>query len=344
MDAGITDFQELIQKFSELPNQPREDENLFSICGFPHYERVISNVLAFFLDNQREHGLGNLFIDTLLSFCGHKDLDLNYRVETETPTDKGKFIDIDIIGDEYRIIIENKINASLYNDLNEYFKFASKNGRTVIAFVLSLKPLDPGINKKYTFITYEKLFKELRRRMGEYVVGANQNYLSLFFDLVKNIDNLQGRDSMDYEFIKFVKENQDAVNLMNEKIKSLQYEMRKTVKSVNSLVEDAISSKKIRQWPWRVLPYLEDTAVTDIDFGNVGIGIDSILNLTGWHFGVFIRRANEEFDLETFLKNRSIEYQYKEGKKYFLNQTYGIEESPTVVAEYIIKVITALIG
>ena len=74
-------LERLLTDLRTLPREEKIDEDLFSICGFPHYERVASNVLAFFLDNKREHGLGDLFMQSLLS-CGgiaSEGLDLNYE-------------------------------------------------------------------------------------------------------------------------------------------------------------------------------------------------------------------------------------------------------------------------
>lgn len=33
----------------------KEDKNIFEISGFPHYETVFNNVLAFFLDSSESH-------------------------------------------------------------------------------------------------------------------------------------------------------------------------------------------------------------------------------------------------------------------------------------------------
>ncbi|MCY7351216.1 MAG: hypothetical protein LH606_11195 [Cytophagaceae bacterium] len=38
---------------------------LFDIAGFPHYERVVSNVSAFFFQTENPHGLGPLFLNAL---------------------------------------------------------------------------------------------------------------------------------------------------------------------------------------------------------------------------------------------------------------------------------------
>ena len=40
------------------------------IGGYPHYENVCSNFLAFFFNPERPHGLGSLFLDALVGSVG----------------------------------------------------------------------------------------------------------------------------------------------------------------------------------------------------------------------------------------------------------------------------------
>lgn len=338
-------MNDLIKRFKELPETKKEDENIFSICGFPHYERVTSNVLAFFLNNQREHGLGNLFIESLLALDEQKqdnEFDLNYSVVTETKTDKGNFIDIDISGDGYRIIIENKIFASLYNDLSDYYYFASKDNTRVIAYVLSLNPQNQ-VHKNYSFITYEAFFNQVKQRMGEYLIQANQKYLPMLFDLIKNIENLRQGDTMDLEFINFVKENKEDVGSINIRLKQLHDDLRKTVQSVNSIILEQFVSDKYKQWAWRRLPDFFDIAVTDIKINDVEIAIDSTIDLSGWHFEIFMRKPSNEFVLETWFDRTNIGYLGKKGKRVLLTQKFEVNENPMIIAKFIIGLIEEIL-
>lgn len=337
-------MDDLIKRFKELPETKKEDESIFSICGFPHYERVTSNVLAFFLNNQREHGLGNLFIESLLSLSKIpiEGFDLNYQVEIETPTTKGKFIDLDILGNDYRIIIENKIFAPLYNDLEEYYNFASKKNTKVIAYVLSLFPQPPELKhkyKKYLFITYEMLFEEIRKRIGEFMTDSNQRYLPLLFDFMKNIENLKRGNVMDLEFIDFVKENQKDVEKINIRLKQLHDDLRKIVQSVNSTVFDKFGSEKIKQWPYRALPGIFDTAVSEIKLENEVVIIDATINLPGWSFEIFMRKPSAVFVLESYLDLIGIKYAINAKGRCQLPQNYNINESKFVIANFIIELI-----
>ena len=349
----ISDLQRLETMLADLKTLPAEeqvDEDIFSICGFPHYERVASNVLAFFLDNKREHGLGDLFIQSLLSL-GEVDvevLDLNYEVQTEVSTDKGNFMDLVVESDSYTILIENKIYASVYNDLDDYYnhcvKQKIKNGqpRTVYAFVLSLKPI-PQRHKKYVFIEYDKLFNEIRSRLGEYFTRSNHKYLSLLIDFMTNIENLNRGNTMDLEFISFVREHNKEIDDINARLKKIHDDFRSIVEEVNAQIKEKLQTDKIKTWAWRKLPEFYDIAVTDIYLDNVNIAIDSRIELDGWKFIVFTRKNKNGFDLEKYLQARGLQFTPQASNKLKLDTHLDIQEKTEKVVEYIISIIVKLL-
>ena len=346
----LADSERLLVDMKMLPNEAKTDEDFFSICGFPHYERVVSNVLAFFLDNKREHGLEDLFIQSLLASGGiaYEDFDLNYKVETEVQTDRGNFIDLVVESDLFVIIIENKIYASLYNDLEDYYTYYANTpninmgSRKIFAFVLSLAKL-PSIHSKYIFIDYDRLFFEIKTRLGEVVLRANQRYLSLLFDFIKNIENMKRGNAMDYAFINFVKEHNTEIDNINSRLKKIHDDFRRVVGSVNSQIVERFQTDKIKQWAWRRLPEFYDTAVTDIYLENVNIAIDARIDLGGWDFIVFTRKNIDGFDLEKYLQVRCMSYTNQAYNRLKLDKHFNIRENSMVVADYIIKNVEKLL-
>lgn len=348
--ADLADLERLLTDLRTLPKEEKIDEDLFSICGFPHYERVASNVLAFFLDNKREHGLGDLFIQSLLS-CGGiaaEGLDLNYEVMTEVQTEKGNFIDLVVESDSFIIIIENKIYASLYNDLEDYYGHYAKarnsnvSPRQIFAFVLSLTKIPP-INSKYIFIDYERLFLEIKTRLGEAAIRANQRYLSLLFDFITNVENLKRGSTMDHEFINFVKEHTNEIDNINTRLKKIHDDFRHVVKAVNSQIIERFQTNKINQWAYRESTEFYDTAVTDIYLDDVNIAIDARIDLDGWCFIVFTRKNTNGFDLENYLQTRDIPYTIQPNNKLKLDKHFDINEKSMVVADFISGMIEKLL-
>lgn len=65
-----------------LPNTKGESPTFFGIAGFPKWENVMSNVLAWLMNPNSEHELGTLFLATLIEFLPEKDQEwIRYAVE-----------------------------------------------------------------------------------------------------------------------------------------------------------------------------------------------------------------------------------------------------------------------
>lgn len=204
-------FSELLIEFNKIPKKKYKDESFISICGFPHYEKVASNLLAFFLDYTREHCLYDLFVKSLIETIGKNpdDYDLDFSVETEFYTNKGNYIDLLLKSETINIVIKNKIFAWLYNDLDDYYTTASEKGKNPpLGIVLSLKPVT-SIHKNFINITYEMFFNTVKKNLGYYVQAANKKYLPLLIDFMDNIETLDWSRNMDKDFIDFMRNNED---------------------------------------------------------------------------------------------------------------------------------------
>src|SRR5205823_2033066 len=78
------------------------------LAGYPHYENVVSNLLAFFLLPTGQHQMRNLMLGSLLK-CLDIEAELSsVAVEREIATTSGR-IDLLITSDTHVILIENKI-------------------------------------------------------------------------------------------------------------------------------------------------------------------------------------------------------------------------------------------
>ncbi len=67
-----TDFDSFRDLLNHLPEFKEEQYPTFlEIAGYPNYENVISNLYQFFL-NEKQHGLGRIFLEALANFCQMK--------------------------------------------------------------------------------------------------------------------------------------------------------------------------------------------------------------------------------------------------------------------------------
>ena len=114
----------LLDEFEGLSGRLSRPQTFMEIGGYPHYENVCSNFLAYFFDPEGPHGLGSLFLDALVGAVGIEGVEGglggNVSVEREVFTDAGNRIDLLIKSDSHAVLIENKIFAAVANPFEDY--------------------------------------------------------------------------------------------------------------------------------------------------------------------------------------------------------------------------------
>ena len=224
MDKKLNDLSDL-EKLSVFLRKSADIEikskvkTFFDVSGFPHYENVISNILAFFFDTNEEHGLKDLWLKSLFECYNDKanssiQLGEFEEIEREHSTDERKRLDIIISLDDTVIAIENKIFApSSYNPFDMYHEETLNycNGeKQIVEILLSLNKEGNKRTKYNTIfynITYKSLIEKLKNNLGDYIENANDKWFIFMKDVLNNIENLGERDSMNEEWQKFLKEH-----------------------------------------------------------------------------------------------------------------------------------------
>lgn len=56
IDSFLADFSAITFSYKE------REHNFIDICGFPRYENIISNILAFFFNIEEQHGFKDLWL------------------------------------------------------------------------------------------------------------------------------------------------------------------------------------------------------------------------------------------------------------------------------------------
>lgn len=342
LKGGYRMYQDLLRDFAELKysNNNKERETLFDICGYPHYENVVSNVLAYFFDPSKPHGLGNVCIQALLTSFDSKieDIDELWEIEREVRTSEGKFIDILLKNDDVVILIENKVYAALYNDLKGYLRFIQKEypGKTIFPIVLCLhSPVEESRVDGYNIITYENYFNQFRNLIGSVIDKVDLRYMQIMTDLMTNMNKLKEGTKMDEQFINFVTEHNDELIKLVQEIKTYRDTLRKKVKEVNSQLPEEVNGIKLKLWEHRDLNQLFDIAVIDIVFENaVKLAIDSVIDHQGWRFEIFQRGSALGFNVAEFCKEKGIIGDLKDGR-YRVTQTFPFNENLENVVEEI---------
>lgn len=228
---------------------------LFDIAGFPHYENVMSNVYAYFLDPNENHGLGSLFIDALqVILSSSYDFDHVEIMREYTVTDQ-KRIDILIANTseeskhqiKQAIIIENKMFHLLNNDLDKYYAFFDKlekgNKRGV---VLTLKPLTVS-DHRYRNVTHQDWVDQIKSMIAGHAIQDippdTQHMLNQFF---QNLTNHTTVSDMKEQF-NLITKNHKKVKAIEEAKNQLDKHIWRQIEDVSAHLVDLNFEVEIRK-------------------------------------------------------------------------------------------------
>lgn len=253
------------------------------VSGYPHYENVASNILEFFFDPKAEHGLGDLL---LTSFFSAYDEEMpnsigDVTIHREYGTDAGGRLDLLIEAEGFVIGIENKIFHHLANNLADYRSLIdskARQGCKAIKVVLSLKPID-GLASGFTSVTYGKLWKAVRDRMGHDIHTANPKWLSYLIDFMETTSRLAGESKPMKEMDKFLIERHEDIEKLISERDRFRVSLGQTLAELKRLMDssqDILKHQVLRD-------VYQSTALTnDYQFGENKVVLTLYLAPTKW--------------------------------------------------------------
>lgn len=198
------------REFEEL-NRMFKKFNPLKVLRMDSHEIRHSNVLAWLLDHNENHGLNSVFIEKLISKVLMKPdnnqlitdsdfflqvLGLKYtdwKVEREKYTSKKRYIDLLLSSEDNQtvIIIENKFYSSQSkNQLDDYLEFVKEEfpGYTIIPVLLTLLDEEPA-NELYWTLKYadiasvlEFILRFYKESVSEEVFVFLKNYLAILHE------------------------------------------------------------------------------------------------------------------------------------------------------------------
>ncbi len=245
----LKNTEELIQflESTEIPKIEHKPKTFLEIAKQPHFENVLSNIYAFFLNVREEHGYRDLFVKSLLACIAEKSNDLtkdfssftDFEIETEYPTKgigkngKRGRIDLLLYNNEQAIIIENKVYHTLNNDLDDYWnsvKLETPSTDSKIGIILSLKPISKDNwqnfdhKGEYINFTHLEFINKVNDFKSEYEEHANPHFQFVLADLIQNIQKIS-LPVMKKEDIQFFLENKEKIN----QLVAFKYELKKHI-------------------------------------------------------------------------------------------------------------------
>jgi hypothetical protein len=289
----------LLDGFSKLPARVERPPTFMEIAGYPHYENVCSNILAFFLDPEEPHGLETLVLDAFAYVGGiaaaGEGMGGNVSVEREVITDTGNRIDILIESDTHAVIIENKIFAGAGNPFADYTAYLNRRtpgDRRKHELLLTLSPTNEGSKWGFTNLTYAEFVGQIRSMLGHYVSGADTRYLTMYLDFLNTLENLQGEPRMDQGLVTFLSERTDDAENFFAELMRFKDELRKKVRELGSLI-DLGKHKNVQQFFYRERRWLKDILIHDIRVSeDTLIRIDTYVGPQGWGIYIWPRQGD----------------------------------------------------
>lgn len=195
-NININDIKKLVNDLEKLnlQNTSNNKRNFFDICGFPKYENVVSNVIAYFLNNST---FRDLFLNAILKCLKiEKNKQMVSDAEREVATGNNKRIDLLIETQNYAIAIENKICANdELQPYDSYMKYLKSNFKDKKQKMILLAMFQDETKSKYKdivdcYITYKKLLQDLKDNMGNYIINADIEETILLKNFINNLENI----------------------------------------------------------------------------------------------------------------------------------------------------------
>lgn len=250
------DFEHLKKKLEAAKTffQPEIETTVFSIGGRGYYENPISDVLAFFLNPQEAHGFGTLFLDAFwegLNLASPpKSLDIIGSPKREVSTDSGKRIDLLLEGDEWVLVIENKIYHHQSNPFKEYEQYIKNNYKGKQAIFSILSPGGTSASKEWKPLSYKTFVKELKRNIGCILIDSQYSKWLVFLrDFILNLEQYAVRYDMDSKAINFIEDNyQDVYEMVKLRESYISHLQKTGLNKLNALFPDQKFTTTIHNW------------------------------------------------------------------------------------------------
>jgi hypothetical protein len=339
MINAYNEYLTLLHKFESLP-KISISESIFDVAGYPHYENVISNILAFYFNPNNEHGLGSLLLSALMNQIGGNEFyQENIQISREVSTNKGGRLDIVIETDNQIIGIENKIFHCLNNDLSDYSdtldKWAKQNELDVVKIILSIKKEQE--HSGFVCVTYEQFLTKIRARLGEYVSTSSQKWLLYLVDFMSAIEKLYGENMEINKNDQFFIDNEDRViALLNARNKFIT-KLNNKVIELMEIIQKPISCEK--QWI-----YAKSCLVHDFKLSDNSIAFDLYISPKGWELQLFGRNNKSQLYLsELFSINPLSQQKFELIDARYILQVYELNESIDVIKNQLLNWIDLLI-
>jgi PD-(D/E)XK nuclease superfamily len=318
---SIEQIADLFTGLKKLPKAINREPTFMEIAGYPHFENVCSNIIAFYLQPSNEHGFGTLFLDVLATLIDEEIVIEGQSVDVrrEEITRAGNRIDLVIKSDDYIIGIENKIYAGTNNPFWDYSAHLESvsNGRQVCKLLLSLRSTQPSPELHgFKPICYEDFFQKVFANIGSYFLTAHESHLTFLKDFIQTLQNLQEVTTMDRQRLEYFLDNQQNIAILLNEVDNFRKDMRTKTQQLKEIVTvEDMSTYNIASGLWKSSRNLIDVNwyIIKID-DSFWLQLDVFLTPAGWKMQFFNSNSKGTREqVRQWLKDRDIEFEASAG-------------------------------
>jgi hypothetical protein len=286
----MKDYLGLLLDFQALP-RIRQGRTFMEVAGYPHYENVCSNILAFYFDPTAEHGMGDMVLSAFFKMVKERakgsfsepDIPGLVTITREHPAEELKRIDLVIHSEAFTVGIENKIYHWEANDLESYARVIDGmgSGRTVVKAILCLRADPRAAAPLGGFIryTYLELWNHVQSLLGHYLSFASPQWVIYLNEFMRTTTRLAGETPDEIEVTDFFIKNHALIEQLVSDRQQLLNRLATRMKSIEAQVKDAPEFAKYRKGRGLCGP---NVLASHFDILGRTIGMDLAVNMSGW--------------------------------------------------------------
>ncbi|WP_298443880.1 PD-(D/E)XK nuclease family protein [uncultured Ferrimonas sp.] len=218
----LAKYTQLLQLAQALPQATPTETSIFAIGSKGYFENPTTDILAFFCNDNAEHGLGSLLVRALLSCLAEcpKGIDhtLSATPEREVATKSGKRIDLLLESDQWALVLENKIHHQQNNPFDAYEDFVHREypqrfkHKQPLFVVLSPTGEVPAAHPNWQGISYPDLVQAIKQGLAEHFIDQPLNkWVILLREFILHLEGLMAAPATPQHTIDFVLDNLAAI-------------------------------------------------------------------------------------------------------------------------------------
>lgn len=218
LDQGLIHKYEKILLKAKTHKSVNTESTIFDTAFRKHHENPTTELLAFFINPDEAHNLGQTFykgfIDTIKSI--NSDLNLAefggfVKIGIEQIVGEQKRIDLWLETDESLILVELKINHIQNNPINHYETWGKnevRHSKKRLHKLVISKDGKTSFGRNWLGISYTTLAKYMRKSLSKFAIDSALNKWTVFArEFLLHLDNLNEILETDMDKINFLIEH-----------------------------------------------------------------------------------------------------------------------------------------